>query len=541
MMAGTNRQGEVILVIGNTISSDFGSYQIKELKGEGVFGRVARCSDLSTNRDVALKISKFMKLRATRYEANILHELLSVSEAKNIVTFVTSFAYQNQYCLVMELLDQSLSEFMKSREFKPIHVSDIRYIAEQLLVAFKELSKRGLVHADLKPSNVMLVDHKREPFRIKLIDFGLTKRVKSLVPGVIMQPLGYRAPEVSLGSELNQTVDMWSLGCVLAFLYLGQNLFPCHCEYEMVRIITQIRGLPDPEQLEKGLFTHLYLRKSDDRYEMCPQEDYSAKLGKNVKPCKNWSKNFTCLEDMMEFHPKPVLQLEKLKTMHFFDLLKLIFEVNPAKRITPEKALKHSFIKQEAARKMAIKRYLQSVDWFLSSEDEDTFSDSSSEDQFSTAGTSNNNIRKFSKNKSSGKSKAAFVSDSEDETTAETTRNKKLCEKSHPSVVGRMYFSSSSSGSEDECDSCPTVNQLIQKLTESGKPVTQTELGRKTTVQSSDDSRRREAAKLLSQSSLKMIEWSLEEDGERRVGRMLGVGVPSVPCDLLSDLLLAAT
>ncbi|KAK7925306.1 hypothetical protein WMY93_007616 [Mugilogobius chulae] len=92
----------------------------------------------------------------------------------------------------MESLDQSLFHFMSSSHFRPLHLADIRYITQQLLEALKELSKFKLVHGDLKPDNIMLVDHKREPFKIKLIDFGISMDVRALIPGSVIQAIGCR-------------------------------------------------------------------------------------------------------------------------------------------------------------------------------------------------------------------------------------------------------------------------------------------------------------------------------------------------------------
>jgi len=55
-----------------------------------------------------------------------------------------------------------------------------------------------------------------------------------------------RAPEVLLGLPYSESIDMWSLGCVLAELYLGWPLYPGACEYDQIRYITQTQGpLPD--------------------------------------------------------------------------------------------------------------------------------------------------------------------------------------------------------------------------------------------------------------------------------------------------------
>lgn len=62
----------------------------------------------------------------------------------------------------------------------------------QLLTAFAALKEVGVVHADLKPDNVMLVNHRNEPFRVKLIDFGLSFRTSEDKSGMTLMPLSGR-------------------------------------------------------------------------------------------------------------------------------------------------------------------------------------------------------------------------------------------------------------------------------------------------------------------------------------------------------------
>uniref|UniRef100_A0AAQ4PV26 Protein kinase domain-containing protein n=1 Tax=Gasterosteus aculeatus aculeatus TaxID=481459 RepID=A0AAQ4PV26_GASAC len=91
--------------------------------------------------------------------------------------------------------------------------------------ALNALKGIGLLHADLKLDNVMLVNHQDEPFRVKLIDFGVALPASEVWEGMIVQPLPYRAPEVSLGLPISEAIDMWALGCLLACLFFCRNIF----------------------------------------------------------------------------------------------------------------------------------------------------------------------------------------------------------------------------------------------------------------------------------------------------------------------------
>ncbi|XP_072309010.1 uncharacterized protein [Eucyclogobius newberryi] len=341
---------DIILRKNQVISGYFGSYQIKELSGEGTYGRVARCIDQSTNQTVAIKIPRHQLSEETRHEALILWQVRALSKNINVVKFIASFQYQDRFCLVLEHLDQNLFDFMRRRRFRYLHLSEIRYITEQLLETFKELAKYKMIHGDLKPDNIMLVNHTLEPFKIKLIDFGFATSVRSLNPGDIIQTCSYRAPEASLGTKLDEAIDMWSLGCVMAFFFIGRNLFPGTCKYENMRMIIRILGMPDIQQLQEGLFTDHFFKKTRGFYHRNTAKEYTEKTGEPYNPSDdNESRYLTSLENMSVYQQKPISEEEMEAHWQFLDLLKNILQVNPAKRITPEEALTHPFIKQTNA------------------------------------------------------------------------------------------------------------------------------------------------------------------------------------------------
>uniref|UniRef100_A0A665UIN9 Protein kinase domain-containing protein n=1 Tax=Echeneis naucrates TaxID=173247 RepID=A0A665UIN9_ECHNA len=161
---------------------------------------------------------------------------------KNIVRFIDSFRYHHHSCLAFEMLDMSLWDLVNKREWEPLSLNEIRPVTRQLLVAFEALESIGIMHTDLKPDNVMLVNHKDQPFRIKLIDFGLAIHTSEAKIGMRMQATSYRAPEVNLGLPLTESVDMWALGCVMAFLYFGANLFPGSCPYHWMKTVVHLVG-----------------------------------------------------------------------------------------------------------------------------------------------------------------------------------------------------------------------------------------------------------------------------------------------------------
>uniref|UniRef100_A0A3B3UHZ4 Protein kinase domain-containing protein n=1 Tax=Poecilia latipinna TaxID=48699 RepID=A0A3B3UHZ4_9TELE len=197
-------------------------YHTEGFLGEGSYGKVVKCTKLDNEELVAVKVLRKDCFKEGKKEAKILRKILQLDpEKNNLLKFIESFKYKGYFCLAFEILDVSVFDFIKSRDFVPLSLPEIRVIAQQLLVALNALKSAGLVHADIKPDNIMFVNHRSQPLKVKLIDFGLAVKASKLWFVGTVQAIGYRAPEVILGLKMNESVDMWSLGCSLAYMYLG--------------------------------------------------------------------------------------------------------------------------------------------------------------------------------------------------------------------------------------------------------------------------------------------------------------------------------
>ncbi|XP_061819511.1 homeodomain-interacting protein kinase 1-like isoform X2 [Nerophis lumbriciformis] len=206
---------------------------------------------------------------------------------KSIVRFIENFEHEGFTCLAFEMLDVSLFDFVVKKRKKPLSISEIRPITHQLLTAFEALKGIGVIHADLKPDNIMLVNHSCEPFRVKLIDFGCSLHTSTVTLGMTIQPMGYRAPEVTLGLPISEEVDMWALGCVLTFLHISQHLFATTCEYQMMRTIVQIRGQPADSLLLTGKYSQKYFTHLNfEQWKLKTPDEYEITTGAETKTWK---------------------------------------------------------------------------------------------------------------------------------------------------------------------------------------------------------------------------------------------------------------
>lgn len=113
----------------------------------------------------------------------------------------------------------------------------------------------------------MLVDPVRQPYRVKVIDFGSASHVSKAVCNTYLQSRYYRAPEIILGLAYCEAIDMWSLGCVVAELFLGWPLYPGSSEYDQIRYISQTQGVPTEHMLNNASkTTKFFYRDMDSEY-----------------------------------------------------------------------------------------------------------------------------------------------------------------------------------------------------------------------------------------------------------------------------------
>ncbi|XP_029912981.1 homeodomain-interacting protein kinase 2-like [Myripristis murdjan] len=143
-------------------------------------------------------------------------------------------------------------------------MSAIRPILLQLATALSHLKGIGIIHADIKPENIMIVDH-QEPLRVKLIiDFGIACHVSEVNRGSVVQSLRYRSSEVLYGLPFTEAIDMWSVGCVAAELLIGCPLYPAQSKYDMIRYIGQTQGqLPD-HLINLGLYSSEFFNRDTE-------------------------------------------------------------------------------------------------------------------------------------------------------------------------------------------------------------------------------------------------------------------------------------
>lgn len=154
-----------------TIQSETDCYDIIEVLGKGTFGEVAKGWRRSTGEMVAIKILKndAYRNRIIKNELKLLRCMRGLDpEEAHVIRFLEFFHDALKFYLVFELLEQNLFEFQKENNFAPLPARHIRTVTLQVLRALARLKELAIIHADLKPENIMLVDQTRCPFRVKV-------------------------------------------------------------------------------------------------------------------------------------------------------------------------------------------------------------------------------------------------------------------------------------------------------------------------------------------------------------------------------------
>ncbi|NXL91354.1 MK14 kinase, partial [Alectura lathami] len=121
--------------------------------------------------------------------------------------------------LVTHLMGADLNNIVKCQKLTDDHVQFLIY---QILRGLKYIHSADIIHRDLKPSNLAV----NEDCELKILDFGLARHTDDEMTGYVATRW-YRAPEIMLNwMHYNQTVDIWSVGCIMAELLTGRTLFP---------------------------------------------------------------------------------------------------------------------------------------------------------------------------------------------------------------------------------------------------------------------------------------------------------------------------
>ncbi|MFO0681673.1 MAG: protein kinase [Sandaracinus sp.] len=206
-----------------------GNYLVTQKIGAGGFGTVFRARHEVLGRDVAIKfLNSDLAVDATN-RSRFLREAKAANriDHEHIID-ITDYGEteDGMVYLVMELLEgRPLSTELGKG---PISVSRAIDIATQVASALARAHELDVIHRDIKPDNIYLVDQQGRRDFVKLLDFGLAHmkgELRLTATGAVFGTPEYMAPEQARGAPLTYAADLYALGCVIFQMLTGQLPF----------------------------------------------------------------------------------------------------------------------------------------------------------------------------------------------------------------------------------------------------------------------------------------------------------------------------
>lgn len=258
-------------------------YEILSNLGKGAFSNVFKCADYASNQNnVAIKIirnePRFNK--QSKIELNILKQLREINNPY-IYNILGYFNFRNHECFVFPLFGMNLYQYAKKNNFSPIKINYVRQISKQLLLALSVLKKNKIIHADLKPENIVIESLDTSKILIKVIDFGSATHLHEKIHTYI-QSRYYRAPEIILGLGYDCSIDLWSLGCIIFELIKGYPLFNDKNETSLILSQYNFLGQFEKDFLSKSIRKDILLNQIYNYTQLIPYKKLNI-LSKNLE------------------------------------------------------------------------------------------------------------------------------------------------------------------------------------------------------------------------------------------------------------------
>ncbi|XP_008801124.2 probable serine/threonine-protein kinase At1g54610 [Phoenix dactylifera] len=236
------------------------SFQKLEKIGSGTYSNVYKARDLETGRVVAMKKVRVERVNGKEAEEGVRFMAREISLLRrlnhpNVVRLegvaTSRIADSPSLYLILEYLDHDLAVLAASPGVQ-FSEAQVKYYMKQLLSGLEHCHSQGVLHRDIKGSNLLL----NKEGILKIADFGLATsydpdHMQPMTSNVVT--LWYRPPELLLGAtHYGVGVDLWSVGCILAELLTGKPILPGRTEVEQLHRIFKLCGSPSEDYWKKS-------------------------------------------------------------------------------------------------------------------------------------------------------------------------------------------------------------------------------------------------------------------------------------------------
>ncbi|CAG8627128.1 7911_t:CDS:10 [Ambispora leptoticha] len=282
-----------------------------------------------------------IKMMATKYNSIGIQECkilryLNASDVNNsvpVVKIFNTFVFEQHFCLVFEYLKGGMLTTVPKNQPEHTRLHVIRKFACQILSALMYLQKMGVLHADLKPDNILLDSGNSSA--LKIIDFGNAMNLDDVSiyfkTFEIQNPL-YRAPEVLLGIPFGSAIDMWSLGCIICEIWLGRPIFQSSTE------------LLDQSQQQQGMPRKSIIYAIIQILGKFPTSPYSRAKFQMEDILLEGEDDPLFEAKIHAFRKSRLCKVLKTCNVDFINFIDDLFQYDPLKRPSPREVLCHPFL-----------------------------------------------------------------------------------------------------------------------------------------------------------------------------------------------------
>merc|ERR1719440_2023512 len=288
-------------------------YKVLGSYGKGVFSTVVRCLDMknaTVGYEVAIKVQRNNEMMRRAGEKEIAY------------------------------LTQLASNDPENRKHG-IQFDAVRTYARQMFIALRYMERLNIMHADLKPDNIVVNDKYN---LLKICDFGSASSGddNEITPYLVSR--FYRAPEIMMGLQYGCPIDMWAGACTIFELYTGKIMFQGNSNNMMLKLIQEVKGKMPHKLIRKGVFSELHF---DPDYDFIYKERDRVS-GREIQRIIKFVERPLPGKDLRSLlMPTKLPEAEARKVMQLADLLDKALMLDPSKRLTPSQALKHPFCQLE--------------------------------------------------------------------------------------------------------------------------------------------------------------------------------------------------
>ncbi|CAH0401245.1 unnamed protein product [Chilo suppressalis] len=335
-------EGYYNVKIGDIIDNN--KYTVKSILGQGVFANVILAQDNKNKLEVAIKV---MRNNEVIYKTGLkeLALLKEINEADpenkhHCIKFLRNFMHKGHLCVVLEPLYMDMRKVIKKYgKHTGLNMKAVTSYSRQLLLALRLLKKMGIIHADVKPDNILVNEKKNI---LKLCDFGSASKVdeNEITPYLVSR--FYRAPEIILGLPYKHGIDIWSAGCTIFEMTTGKIMFTGSSNNKMLKCFMDLKGKIPSKLIRKAKFKDQHFNYNNSfllhkKDEISGREKF-VELS-SINPTRD------LLPELKKCY-KNVTEEVETKLAQLKDMLEKMLVIDSNQRFSVNDCLKHPFIQE---------------------------------------------------------------------------------------------------------------------------------------------------------------------------------------------------